>query len=77
MGISSSSDYVKFFLSLNMGDGVSLISFVNNEKMVIKSKLDNKNMNRERLLKGLEILDGIAEEINTIGEKGVLEKYGK
>jgi len=77
MGISSSSDYVKFFLSLNMGDGVSLISFVNNEKMVIKSKLDNKNMNKERLLKGLEILDGIAEEINQIGEKGVLEKYGK
>ena len=60
-----------------MGDGVSLISFVNNEKMVIKSKLDNKNMNKERLLKGLEILDGIAEEINMIGEKGVLEKYGK
>ena len=77
MGISSSSDYVKFFLSLEMGSGSSLTSFINNEKMVIKSKLENKNMNKERLLKGLEILDSITKEINSIGEKGVLENYAK
>lgn len=76
MGIRTGADYVKFYLNLEMKD-VSLISFVNNEKMVLKSKLENKNLNKERLQEGIVILEQLSQEISQIGEKGVLEKYGK
>ncbi len=77
MRIETSSDYVKFYLSLKMGDSVSLSSFVNNERMVLKGKLQNKNTNSERIEKGIEILNGLTDEINELGEKEVLEKYGR
>ncbi|MCV0372477.1 MAG: hypothetical protein K5793_02870 [Nitrosarchaeum sp.] len=75
MGIRTGTDYVRFYLNLEMKD-VSLISFVNNEKMVLKSKLENKNLNKSRLQEGIAILEQLSQEISQIGEKGVLERYG-
>lgn len=75
MGIRTGTDYVRFYLNLEMKD-VSLISFVNNEKMVLKSKMENKNLNKERLREGIAILEQLSQEISQIGEKGVLERYG-
>jgi len=75
MGIQSASEYVDFFINLNMGENVSLLSFVNNEKIVLKQKLEYKNLEKEPIKKGVEILEELAREINEIGEKAVLEKY--
>ncbi|MCV0399010.1 MAG: hypothetical protein K5785_03320 [Nitrosarchaeum sp.] len=75
MGIRTGTDYVRFYLNLEMKD-VSLISFVNNEKMVLKSKMENKNLNKSRLQEGIAILEQLSQEISQIGEKGVLERYG-
>ena len=77
MGISSTSEYVDFFINLNMGKSVSLLSFVNNEKLVLKQKLEYKNLEKEPIKKGIAILEGLAREINEIGEETVLEKYQK
>lgn len=77
MGIKSASEYVDFFINLNMGENVSLLSFVNNEKLVLKQKLGYKNLEKEPIKKGIEILEKLAREINEIGEKSVLEKYQK
>ena len=77
MGIQSTSEYVDFFINLNMGENVSLLSFVNNEKLVLKQKLEYKNLEKEPIKKGIEILEGLVREINEIGEKEVLEKYQK
>ncbi len=77
MAIKSASEYVDFFINLNMGKNVSMISFVNNEKLVLKQKLGYKNLEKEPIKKGIEILEGLAIEINEIGEKAVLEKYQK
>lgn len=77
MGIESTSEYVDFFINLNMGENVSLLSFVNNEKLVLKQKLEYKNLEKEPIKKGIEILEGLVREINEIGEKSVLEKYQK
>ena len=77
MGIQSTSEYVDFFINLNMGENVSLLSFVNNEKLVLKQKLENKNMKKEPIKKGIEILEKLVKEINEIGEKAVLERYQK
>ncbi|KFM18279.1 hypothetical protein AAA799P11_01201, partial [Marine Group I thaumarchaeote SCGC AAA799-P11] len=62
MGISSASEYVDFFINLNMGENVPLISFVNNEKLVLKQKLENKNIPKEPIRKGIEILEQLAKE---------------
>ena len=75
MGIRKISDYVQFFINLDMGDSVSLVSFVNNEKMVLKHKLQNKEIKKEPILEGLKILEDLTSEIQTNGEKLVLEKY--
>ena len=75
MGIKSPSEYVDFFINLNMGGNVTLLSFVNNEKMVLKQKLEYKNLEKEPIKKGISILEGLVNEINEIGEKKVLEKY--
>jgi len=56
---------------------VSLLSFVNNEKLVLKQKLEYKNLEKEPIKKGIKILEGLVKEINKIGEKAVLEKYQK
>lgn len=77
MGIGSASEYVDFFINLNMGENVSLISFVNNEKLVLKQKLEYKNLPKDPIKKGIEILEQLAKEISEIGEKGVIEKYQK
>jgi len=77
MGIESAIEYVDFFINLNMGENVSLLSFVNNEKLVLKQKLEHKNLEKEPIKKGIEILEELVREINVVGEKAVLEKYQK
>ncbi len=77
MGIKSTLEYVDFFINLNMGKNVSLLSFVNNEKIVLKQKLEYKNSEKEPIKNGIKILEGLVKEINEIGEKTVLEKYQK
>jgi len=77
MAIKSTTEYVDFFINLNMGGNVSLLSFVNNERMVLKGKLEYKNLEKEPINKGIEILEQLITEINKIGEKSVLEKYQK
>ena len=74
MGIRNISDYVKFFIDLGMGDS-SLMSFVNNEKQVLKHKLQNKEIKKEIILEGLKILEELSLEIREKGEIAVLEKY--
>ena len=47
MAINTTEEYVDFFINLNMGEKVSLLSFVNNERMVLKQKLQNKINKKE------------------------------
>jgi hypothetical protein len=75
MGIRTISDYVQFFINLDMGSSVSFLSFVNNEKLTLKHKLQNKEIKKEYILDGLKILEDLTLEIRTVGEKSVLEKY--
>ena len=77
MGIETASEYIDFFINLNMGENVSLLRFVNNEKIVLKQKLEKKNLKKEPIKKGIVILEELAIEINEKGEKIVLEKYRK
>lgn len=77
MGIRTASEYVRFYLDLNMQGSIGLLSFVNNEKMILKHKLDNKNIPKEPILHGLKILDDLTGEIQSLGESQVLEKYSK
>lgn len=77
MGIATAEEYIDFFINLNMGENVPLISFVNNEKMVLKQKLENKNIPKEPLKKGIEILEQLAKEISETGQDKVIEKYQK
>ncbi|MDE1843374.1 MAG: hypothetical protein KGH95_06975 [Thaumarchaeota archaeon] len=77
MGIKTLSDYVKFYVGLNMQSSISLSSFVYNEKLVLKNKLDQGKVKREHLIEGLKILDELLLEIKATGEKAVLEKYSK
>ena len=75
MGIRSINDYVQFFINLDMGNSVSFVSFVNNEKLVLKHKLQNKESKKEIILEGIKILEQLYSEIQLFGEKKVLEKY--
>lgn len=77
MGIGSASEYVDFFINLNMGENVPLISFVNNEKLVLKQKLENKNIPKEPIKKGIEILEQLTKEITEMGQDKVIAKYQK
>ena len=77
MVIKSTTEYVDFFINLNMGENVSLLSFVNNERMALKGRLEYKNLEKEPINKGIEILEQLITEINKNGEKSVLEKYQK
>jgi len=77
MGIRTKLDYMNFFIGLNMGNSASLMSFVNNEKMVLKHKLRNKEINKEIILEGIKILEELTSEIRENGEKRILEKYSK
>jgi hypothetical protein len=58
-----------------MGPNVSLLSFVNNEKIVLKQKLEHKNIVKEPIKKGITILEKLVIEINGADEKTVIEKY--
>lgn len=75
MGIQSTKDYVDFFVNLNMGDSVNLLSFINNEKLVLKQKLENKNTEKEPIKNGIKILEMLIIEIGKVGEKTVIKKY--
>jgi len=77
MGIKSPSEYVDFFINLNMGKNVSLLSFINNEKNILKKNLELKNIEKEPIKKGIEILELLVREINENGEDVVLGKYQK
>ena len=55
MAINTTGEYVDFFINLNMGKKVSLLSFVNNERMVLKQKLENKTNQKEPIKKGINI----------------------
>lgn len=77
MAIKSTEEYIDFFINLNMGENVPLLSFINNEKMVLKQKLEYKNLEKEPIKKGIKILEDLVIEINKIGEKALLEKYQK
>ena len=77
MGIKSATEYIDFFVNLNMGKDVSLLSFINNEKMTLKKNLELKNLEKEPIKKGIEILEQLVREINEMGDEVVLEKYKK
>ena len=77
MAIKSKEEYVDFFINLNMGENVPLLNFVNNERMVLKQKLEYKNLEKEPIQRGIEILENLIKEINEKGEKTILEKYQK
>ena len=75
MAIDTTDEYVDFFINLNMGKKVSLLSFVNNERMVLKQKLQNKTNQKKPIKKGINILEGLISEIGEDGELEVLKKY--
>ena len=77
MAIKSASEYVNFYIDLNMGKGNNLERFANNEKMVLKIKLKNENMDKVAIKKGIQILEELVKEIKENGEEQVLEKYKK
>ncbi len=75
MGIRSATEYVEFFINLEMGNSVSFLSFVNNEKLVLRHKLQNKEFKKGVILEGIKILEELSKEVGILGEKKVLEKY--
>ena len=77
MAIKSTEEYVDFFINLNMGENVPLLSFVNNERMVLKQKLEYKNLEKGPIKNGVEILEKLVIEISEMGEKAVIAKYHK
>lgn len=77
VAIKTASEYVDFFINLNMGKDVPLLNFINNEKMVLKQKLKYKNLEKDSIKKGIMILEELVREINETNEKNVLEKYQK
>ncbi|MBS3922278.1 MAG: hypothetical protein KGZ37_03920 [Nitrosarchaeum sp.] len=77
MGIKTTTDYVKFFINLDIRGKVSLLSFIHNEKMVLKQKIENKKQDKEAIINGIKILEDLIEELKKDGESKVLEKYNK
>ena len=77
MGIKTTRDYVKFYINLEMQNSVSFLSFINNEKMVLKHKLENKNADKDPILNGIRILEELVEEMKKSGERSVLERYSE
>ena len=77
MGIKTTSDYVKFYINLDIQGKVSLLSFIHNEKMVLKQKLENKKLDKEPIVNGIKILEDLIEELKKDGEPKVLEKYNR
>ena len=77
MGIRTVSEYVQFYMGLNMQNSISLSSFVYNEKLVMTNKLENSSLKKEQIIQGLKILDELLTEIRSVGERTVIEKYTK
>ena len=77
MAIKTTEEYVDFFINLDMGKEVTLLSFVNNERMVLKQKLQNKINEKEPIKKGIIILEGLIKEIGESGQIEILDKYRK
>jgi len=77
MGIKTTRDYVKFYIDLDMQNSVSFLSFINNEKMVLKHKLENIKLDKSPILNGIRILEELIEEMKKSGEQSVLEKYSE
>lgn len=77
MGIKTTRDYVKFYINLEMQNSVNFLSFINNEKMVLKHKLENKKLDKDSILNGIRILEELIEEIKKNGESTILEKYSE
>jgi hypothetical protein len=77
MGIRTVSDYVKFYVGLNMQDSISLSSFAYNEKLVLKNKTATGKLTKELIAQSLTLLDDLLNEIRDIGEQAVMEKYSK
>ena len=77
MGIKTVSEYVQFYVGLNMQNSISLSSFVYNEKLVMTNKLENNPLKKEQILQGLKILEELLYEIRSIGEDAVVAKYSK
>jgi len=75
--IKTTEEYVDFFINLNMGKEVTLLSFVNNERMVLKQKLQNKINEKEPIKKGIMILEGLIKEIGENTQITILDKYRK
>ena len=76
MGISSISEYVDFYLNLNMGKSVTLLSFANNEKLVLKQKLEYKNLKKEPIQEWNKHFRRIDQEkFKKLAKEAVLEKY--
>jgi len=75
MVIKSTEEYIDFFINLNMGENVPLLSFVNNERMVLKQKLEHKDIVKAPIMNGIKILEGLVMEINESGQEAVLNKY--
>lgn len=75
MGIRTVSDYVKFYVNLNMQDSISLSNFAYNEKLVLKNKTASGKLTKELISQSLKLLDDLLTEIRYIGEQAVLEKY--
>jgi len=75
--IKTTEEYVDFFINLNMGEEVTLLSFVNNERMVLKQKLQNKINEKEPIKKGIVILEGLIKEIGENTQMTILDKYRK
>jgi hypothetical protein len=75
MGIKTTKEYVKFYINLDMKDSVSLLSFANNEKMILKQKLENKRIEKIPIVHGIKILEELIEDIKKNGEHEVLKKY--
>jgi len=75
MGIKTTRDYVKFYINLDMENSVSFLSFINNEKMVLKHKMENVKLDKSPILNGIRILEELVDEIKTSGEKATLERY--
>jgi hypothetical protein len=77
MGIRTVSDYVKFYVGLNMQDSISLSNFAYNEKLVLKNKTATGKLTKELIQQSLVLLDDLLNEIRDIGEPAVMEKYAK
>ncbi|EPA05200.1 hypothetical protein [Candidatus Nitrosarchaeum limnium] len=75
MGIKTTKEYVKFYINLDMKDSVSLLSFANNEKMILKQKLENKRIEKIPIVHGIKILEELIADIKKNGEHEVLKKY--